>query len=443
MTCGMTGGMMRFLFVLAVALLPLNAWAVNVERVVSPSGIEAWLVRDHSNPVVSVRFTFKGGSELDPAGKTGLANLAASTMDEGAGDLDSQTFQQTLTDQSITLRFEAGYDRFSGRVKTLTENLDQAMDLLRLALSAPRFDDEPVERLKSQIIAGIRAESENPGKLAFNALYENLFSGHGYAHDSDGAPETVAAITQTDLQAFVAQRIRRDGLIIGVVGDITPERLASVLDATFGTLPRGQAELSTEVEPRVTGRLQVIEKAIPQSTVVFAQKGLKRENPDYYAALVMNHILGGGSFTSRLYQEVREKRGLAYSVGTSLYPMDRAALIVGSVGTENARVAETLDVIRVEWARMAAGEISQQELDDAKTYVTGSFPLTFTSTDAIARVLVAMQINELGIDYLDKRNAYIGAVTLADVKRLAAQYLKPDGLDIVVVGKPAGIVPSR
>ncbi len=431
-------------FFFIVVFLPFNANAVDVERVISPGGVEAWLVQDHSNPVVSMRFTFQGGSELDPKDKKGLANLAASTMDEGAGDMDSQTFQQILADQSITLQFEAGYDRFGGKVKTLTENLDQTFDLLRLALTQPRFDEEPVARLKSQIISGIRASSEKPGKLAFNALYQNQFPGHGYASDSDGTVESVEAITQADLKTFVETRLARGNLIVGVTGDVTPDQLGILLDQAFGSLPsEPNFTHQPETNPKAIGRLQVIDRDIPQSTIVFGHGGLKRDDPDYYAALVMNHILGGGSFTSRLYEEIREKRGLAYSVGSSLYPLNLAGMIVGSAATENVRVSETIDIIRAEWIRMAAGEITQQELDNAKTYVTGSFPLTFTSTGAIARVLVAMQVNDLGLDYLDKRNDYIGSVTLEDVKRVAAKHLQPELLDIIVVGRPAGIVPSH
>lgn len=435
--------MKQVLTLIGVLLFPLNAWAVDVERVISPGGIEAWLVQDHANPVVSMRFAFEGGAELDPVDKAGLANLASSTMDEGAGELDSQTFQQTLADQSITLRFDAGLDLFSGRVKTLTQNLDQSMDLLHLALTQPRFDDEPVARIKSQILAGIRSDSEDPGKIAYDKLFSGLFPGHGYAQNSDGTLESVKAITPSDLKTFVRTRLARSNFKIGVVGDVTPEHLAALLDKTFADLPaQPSVARAPDVAPRASGRLQVINMDIPQSTIVFAHGGLKRDHKDYYAALVMNHILGGGSFTSRLYQEVREKRGLAYSVGSSLYPLDHSALMLGSAGTENARVGETLEVIRAQWARMAAGDLSQKEVTDAKTYVTGAFPLTFTSTGAIARVLVAMQLNELGIDYLDKRNAYIGAVSIDDVKRVAAKYLKPDVLDIVVVGQPVGIVPS-
>lgn len=420
---------------------PLAAHAVEVTRVISPGGIEAWLVEDHANPLVSMQFAFDGGSELDPADKAGLANLAASTMDEGAGDLDSQTFQQRLTDNAIQLRFKAGIDTFSGHVKTLTETSDMAFGLLRQAMTQPRFDAEPVARLKSQIQAGIRRDSERPGTIAYDALFEGLFPGHGYAQPSDGTEETVAAITTDDLHAFVRTRLSRDHLKIGVVGDITPDRLGVLLDRTFDALPaKASSVRASDVKAKATGRLLVIEKDIVQSTIVFGHEGPKRDDPDYYAVLIMNHILGGGGFTSRLYEEVREKRGLAYSVSTSLYPLDHAGLIVGNAGTENARVAETISIVRDEWRRLASGDVDAQTLGDAKTYVTGSFPLSFTSTGKIARVLVAMQMNGLGIDYLGRRNAYIDAVTLDDVKRVAAQYLAADQLDIVVVGKPVGVV---
>lgn len=435
--------MLKHVFAAFVILWSTSAYAVEVERVVSPGGIEAWLVEDHANPVVSLRFAFQGGAELDPPGKAGLANLAASTMDEGAGGLDSQTFQRRLADQAIELRFSAGFDQVSGQVRTLTETLDAAVDLLRLAMTEPRFDAEPVSRIKSQILAGIRRDSEDPDKLAYEALFKGFFPGHGYGRRADGTEDSVAAITRDDLAAFVRTRLAKSNLKIGVVGDIDADRLGHILDLAFGALPdRPAVAPAPEVRPVADGRLEVIDKDIVQSSIVFGHAGPKRDDPDYYAMLLMNHILGGGTFTSRLYGEVREKRGLAYSVGTGLYPMDRAGLIVGSAGTENARVGETVAIIREQWRRMAAGEVSAAELEDAKTYITGAFPLTFTSTAKIARVLVSMQINDLGIDYLDKRNAYIGAVTLDDVKRVAAKYLRPDRLDIVVVGKPEGLTPK-
>lgn len=433
---------LKRLFVVAgLVLMPWTAHAVEVERVVSPGGIEAWLVEDHTNPVVSLKFAFQGaGGAADPADQQGLANLAASTMDEGAGDLDSQAFQGRLADRSIELKFRAGMDNFSGEVRTLAERTDEAFGLLHLALTQPRFYAEPVERIKSQILSGIRRDSEKPNSVAFDALMAGLFPNHGYGRRTDGTEETVSPLGPEQLRAFATKRLGLSALKIGVVGDITPDQLGPLLDKTFGDLPaRPRAHLVDPVRPQSSGRVSVIQKDLVQSAIAFGHGGVKRDHPDFYAVLVMNHILGGGSFTSRLYQEVREKRGLAYSVGTGLYAMDGAGLIVGSAGTENGRVGETLQIVHDEWRRMMLGDIARRELDDAKTYLTGAFPLTFTSTGKIANVLVSMQLDDLGMDYLDRRADLIGAVTLADVKRVAAKYLHPERLDIVVVGRPDGL----
>jgi len=423
---------------------PRTAEAIDVERVVSPGGIESWLVRDHSNPIVTVNFAFRGGSALDPAGKEGLANMVASTIDEGAGDMDSQAVQRTLEDLAIRMRFTTGKDTFRGRLQTLVKNQDTAFRLLRLALTTPRFDTEPVERIRDQILVGLKRDLEDPDSIASLRLFRILFPDHPYGQPTDGTLDSVKRITAADLKNFVSGRLARDNLMIGVVGDVTAEGLKTILDRTFGTLPERAASWELpEVKPAARGQTVVIEKGVPQSTILFADKGLKRKHPDYYAAYVMNHILGGGSFTSRLYQEVREKRGLVYSVGTSLYPYDHSALFFASAGTANERVGETLSVFATEWERMAVYGVTEEELTDAKAFLTGSFPLRFTSSRRIAGILVGMQVSELGIDYLDKRNGFIEAVTLEDIKRVARRLLRNEYLVTVIVGKPDGVSASN
>ena len=424
----------------AAFLFHSPAEAIDIQRVVSPGGLEAWLVEDHTNPIIAVDFAFRGGASLDPDGKTGLAHLASTTLDEGAGDLDSQAFQRRLEDLAVKLGFSTGRDSFGGNLKTLTKNRDEAFRLLRLAITEPRFDDDPVARMKSQILAGLRAESERPNVIARRTLSRTLFPGHPYGRPVKGTLETVAALTPDDLRGFVRQRLARDTLLIGVVGDITAAQLAILLDSTFGALPEKATPWEIpEITPAATGETIVVEKAVPQSAIVFAHGGIKRNHPDYYAATIMNHVLGGGSFTARLYEEVREKRGLAYSIYSTLYPLDHAALILGAASTANARVSETLEVVRAEWRRMAEKGMTAAELKDAKTFLTGSFPLRFSSSGRIASILMAMQIDDLGIDYLDKRNGYMEAVTLEQVNRVAGQLLRPDELTVVVVGKPNGI----
>ncbi|HJN23947.1 MAG TPA: pitrilysin family protein [Rhodospirillales bacterium] len=427
-------------FVAPLLATAFSAAAIEVARVVSPGDIEAWLVEEHTNPIITMRIAFEVGAAADPVGKEGLANMASSLLDEGAGELDSQAFQRRLEDLSITLRFDAGRDTFNGQLKTLTENKNQAFDLLGMALKKPRFDAEPVLRIRSQIMARLRRLSQDPGTVANRRLLEILFPDHPYGRPPEGTLASVGAVTAGDIKEFVDKRLAVDNLVIGVVGDITAAELAPLLDATFGGLPAAAETMQVpEVRAKAKGQTMVVDIAVPQSAIVFGHQGIKRDDPHFYAAYVMNYILGGGNQSSRLYQEVREKRGLAYSVHSLLYPLDHSALIVGGAGTANARVGETLEVLRREWRRLAEAGVSGEELTDAKTYLTGSFPLRFTSSSRIASFLVGVQLDDLGIDYLDKRNGYIEAVTLPQVNRLARWLLDAEALSVVVAGAPDGI----
>ncbi|UCH76200.1 MAG: insulinase family protein [Rhodospirillales bacterium] len=429
------------LAILAAAVVaPRPASAVNVERVVSPGGIEAWLVRDTMVPLVSIEFSFRGGAALDPAGKAGLADMTVSLLDEGAGTFDSQAFQQRLSDLAVEMSFSAGADTIRGSLKTLNRNRDEAVELLRLALTAPRFEADAVERIRQQILTVLARKSTDPDEIAGRVWWKAVFPDHPYGRPVEGTPQSIAAITVADMRRLIAERFARDQLIVGVVGDITPEELRPLLDRAFGDLPAtGEPVQLAEASIHAAGETFIIRQDVPQSVVVFGHSGLKRDHPDFYVASVINYVLGGGGFSSRLYEEVREKRGLAYSVYSYISPMSAAAVFAGGVSTQNGRVADSLAVIRAEWARMRDHGVSEQELTDAKTYLTGSFPLRFTSTDRIARMLVGMQYNDLGIDYIDRRNRYIEAVSREDIARVANSLLKPDDLTFVIVGDPAGI----
>ena len=402
------------LTVLLVTAVALPARAVEIQRVISPGGIEAWLVEDHSNPIISLDLAFRGGAALDPVGKEGLANMVSGLIDEGAGELDSQAFQGRLEDLSIGLSFSAGLDNFSGDLRTLTVNRDAAFEMLRLALTEPRFDAEPVSRIQSQVLAGLARSAEDPQHIVGRTLRKLFFPEHAYGRPVEGTVDSVSALSAGVLGRFVAERFGRDNLMVGVVGDISPSELARLLDKTFLGLPAAAAPADLpETAPMAAGELVVVERDVPQSVVALGHGGFKRDDPDFYAAYVVNYILGGGGFSSRLYEEVREKRGLAYSVYSYLNPFDRAGLVMGGVATQNGRVAESLDLIRQEWRRMAEDGPSETELEEAKTFLTGSFPLRFSSTRAIAGMLVGMQLDDLGIDHLERRNGYIEAVTLA------------------------------
>jgi zinc protease len=427
-----------------VLVIATPARAVEIQRVVSPGGVEAWLVEDHTLPIIALSFSIDGGAATDPAGKEGLANMVSGLLDEGAGELDSQAFRRRMEDQSISLSFSASQDRFSGSLKTLARNRDEAFDLFRLALTEPRFDDEAVERIRAQILTGIASARNDPGDIARRTFWAANFPDHPYGRQSRGEPESVGAITKTDLTSFVRHRLARTGMMIGIAGDISAAELAPLLDTTFGGLPeRGEAFTIAPGNPDALGEVIVVEQDVPQSTIVFGHRGLPRDDPDYYAAYVLNHVLGGGGFTSRLYEEVREKRGLAYSVFSYLLPLDHTAMWLGGAGTENSAVAQSLEVIRTEWARMRDTPITQEQLDAARDNITGSFALRFSNTSAIASMLVSIQVQDVGIEYINDRNKFFAAVTLDDVSRIAKKLLDPDALTIVVVGKPEGVKATK
>ncbi|HHI82354.1 MAG TPA: insulinase family protein, partial [Rhizobiales bacterium] len=404
------------------------------------SGVTAWLVEDHTVPLIAMKFSFDGGSASDPADRAGLANFLSGMLDEGAGDLTSQAFQQQISDLSIRLGFSAGRDRFSGSLQTLTVNRDTAFKLLGLALAKPRFDAAPLERVRGQIIVGIQRDLQKPRVIASRAWLKALIGDHPYARPSDGTVQSVAKITAKDLASLARRLLARQGLKVAVTGDIDAKTLKRLLDETFGPLP----EKSGIVKPgkvtfRQRGGVEIIDRAIPQSVIQFGHKGILRDDKDFIAAYVMNFILGDGGFGSRLMREVREKRGLAYSAYSALYPLDAGGFLLGATATVNKRAGETVKVVRDVIARMAAEGPTQKELDAAKDYLTGAYALRFDSNAKIASQLLATMVDNLGIDYIRTRNEKVRAITLEDVKKVARRILKPDQLVFVIAGKPQGV----
>lgn len=424
-------------------LMARPAIAIDIQRVTSPGGIEAWLVEQHPIPLIAMDFAFKGGAKLDPAGKVGLTTLAAALIDEGAGEMDSQAFQKRLEEQAIRLGFQADHDAFRGSLQTLTENSDEAFRLTRLALSAPRFDAEPVTRIKAQLLAGLQQADEDPDAIANKAWFAAAFPNHPYGRPAEGEAGHIERISADDLRQFTARQITRDQLLIAVVGDIDAARLGQLLDATFGELPKSSGESTPELVIPAVNKTLVIKRDIPQTVMVFGLPGLLRKDPDFIPAYVMNYILGSGGFNSRLTVEIREKRGLAYSVYSHLAPLAQSGLFIGGVATQNERANETVALLRQELARMRGEGVTPQELEDAKTYLTGSFPLRFDSNAKIAEQLLGLQLEDMGIDYLDRRNDLVRAVTREDVNRVAKRLLNAENLLLVSVGQPNGVSPVK
>ncbi len=421
---------------LAPVLAAGDANAVTIERVVSPKGIVAWLVQEDAVPLIAMSFAFDGGATQDPVERPGVANLLSGLLDEGAGPLDSEAFQKALDDYSISLSFDTGRDSFGGSLRTLVENRDEAVRLLKLALTEPRFDPEPVERIRAQILTGLKANERDPGEVASRALMTSLFPDHPYGKPSEGTPQSVASITTDDLRDYFNKIVAKDNLTIAVVGAIDPATLATMLDEVFGDLPvKANRVAVAEVEP-TTGGDTTIAMSIPQTVIQIAGKGLKRDDPDFIPASIAAYILGGGSFSSRLYDEVREKRGLAYSVYLGLAPMNHAGLVFVSTSTRGDQADAVVDLIKQQVRKFAEEGPTVKELADAKDYLIGSYPLRFDTSGAIADQLLAIQQEGLGIDYINKRNDLIAAVTIEDVRKAAARLFTGD-MTIVRVGQPA------
>jgi zinc protease len=420
-------------------LVAAPARAMTIERVISPGGIEAWLVHDSAVPVIALEFSARGGADQDPADKPGIANLAASLLDEGAGPFDAVAFHERLERRAIELQFQAGHDYLRGTLRALSEHRDEAFEALRLALSAPRFDTEAVERMRAQVLSQLRRESVSPSQLASRAWWAAAFPNHPYGRPVNGTLESVPRITVPDLKSYAGHVLAREHLKIALVGDIDAAAAGALLDRTFGALPaRAQLQQMPDVVAQGLGRRIVIPLDVPQANVAFGAPGIARNDPDFMAAYIVNHILGGGSFSSRLYHEVREKRGLAYGVSDVLVWLKHTAVLVGSTATRADATGKTIEIIEQEIRRLGEQGPSQEELSKAKTYLKGSFALGLDSSSHIAGQLLQMQSDELGMDYIERRAGLIDAVTLADAKRVAKRLLQ-GGLLVTVVGRPEGV----
>jgi zinc protease len=419
--------------VMTVSFITPPARAASVQEITSPGGLSAWLVEDYTVPIVTVNVAFRGGSTQDPIGKEGLASLMSGLLDEGAGDLDSRAFQAKLQDLSVELSFDATADAFYGDLRTLSTNLDQAVDLFRLAVNEPRFEAEPVARIRGQILANIRQNETDPNQVASRLFGKTLFGAHPYGRPGDGTVESVSSLTPDDLKAFHRRTMARDNLHVVIVGAIDAKAAGAALDRMFGALP---AHADLVPVPETTPALGVVAHAdlsVPQAAIRIGGPGLKRDDPDFITAYVANEILGGGTFSSRLYKAVREDRGLAYSVGTGLIPYDHAGAFVAATSVDAANAASTVKIMRDEIHSFASQGPTAEELASTKDYLIGNFALRFDSSKKIARNLLNFQLDGLGIDYLDRRNDLIRAVTLPDLKRVARR-LWGGELSVMTVG---------
>lgn len=431
--------MIRFVIGFWLLLALPAAAQIEIEEVTSPGGVKAWLVSEPSIPMLALQVSFRGGTALDPEDKLGVTNLMAGLLEEGTGEMDARAFREASEVLAARFSFDAGQDAVRISAQMLTANRDASLALLRRAIVEPAFNDVAVERVRRQVLTNIEAELQNPQAIAGQRMAELAFPDHPYGRPSDGTLETVAAISRDDLVAQHGRVMSRDHVVVSAVGDITAEELGPIIDALLEGLPETGAPLPEDTQVRAAGGIDVIPFPTPQSVAAWSQEGIHRDDPDFMAAFVMNEILGGGGFGSRLTSEVREKRGLTYGVYSYLSFRTHASTIGGGVASANETMAQALDVIRAEWQRMAEGGATTEEIERAKKNLTGSYALRFDGNARIARVLQGMQIDDFPIDYPNSRNDRVNAVTADDIARVARRLLDVDTLQFVVVGQPEGV----
>ena len=431
-----------FSFFLIISCSPTKAKEkiLDIQEVTSPGGITAWLVEDKSLPLISLKFSFKGaGAIRDGIEKQGLARLLSNTMDEGAGELTSQEFQKTLSDNSITLYFNSDRDNFGGQLKTLSRNKDKAFELLTLALIKPRFDPEPVTRMRQANSSRIRSSMGDPDWIAARIFNDIAFAGHPYALNSGGTLSSLQSIIAQDLKQFTKDWLTKDRLVIGITGDIDAQELARILDQIFGTLPAsGKQDKIKNHTIQHSGQIFHYKKDIPQTIISNALPSFDHKDPDYYALQVMNYIFGSSGFGSRLMEEAREKRGLTYGIYSGLLSLDYLDGFTISTSTKNTSIKEMMAIIEAEINKITETPVEAAELQDAQSYITDSMPLSLTSTDKVSGILLGLQLNERPIDYLDNFAGKINAVTIQDIQNVAKRLFDTAKMTTIMVGQPEG-----
>jgi zinc protease len=441
---------MKIIITLVISiLLSFSASAadrfLDIQELTTPSGIPVWLVEDHSVPVISLQFAFKGaGAQLERADKQGLVQILSNTMDEGAGELESQTFQKTLSDKSISLSFSGGRDSFSGSLKTLSANKDVAFNLLHLALTQPRFDLEPLERMKQANLSRIKQSMTQPNWITARLMNDIAFSGHPYAQNSGGTLSTIPNITANDLREFLKNELSQQRLHIAISGDIKKEDALNIVEKSFAGLPQVlYEEMDRPLTLQGKNTTTLFEQDIPQTIIRMTFPGIRQTDPDYYAAKIMNHIFGASGFGSRLMERIREKEGLTYGIYSGLSEMDWTETLTISTSTKNETTKRLLSLVKEEADILKSTPISSKELQQAKDYILGSMPLSLTSTNALSSIMLSLQMNDLPSTHLDTVHKKINAVTVNDIQRTAQRLLVLDHAITVLVGKPQDITADQ
>lgn len=406
-------------------------------------GIRVYLVENHANPMVEVSILTRGGSVFDPVGKEGVAYLTAWMFNEGAGEMNSEKFRGRLDFYGIVMDANASRDTLGINMTTLSEHLEEAFGLMSLAVTQPRFDREDFERARQETIIIVRQSREHGDFLANVQLYAMMYPGHGYGHPTMGSEESISRITLNDVRQFYVKSMRSPQMVMAVAGDITEATLRRLLEGTMGGVDsRPSLHGSIAATPSVSEGVSFhVEMDSSQTAIEMGVVAMDREDGDYYPLLVLGQAFGGHGLTSRLFEEIREKRGLAYGVNSSFSPLEGRGPFVISMKTKTDKVAEALGVIREEMGVVARDGLEKQELEDVKRYLTQSFALNLDTLKKQAATWSLIGYYRRGMDYLQRWPERILGVGEGDIKRVARRILNPAHFQTVTVGKTVVTTP--
>lgn len=438
--------MMQYMFrvcLIVLVMLPCALVADEVQQFKTPKGISVWLIENHNLPIIAMSFVWRGGIEGDDDAKQGLSHIAAHMLTKGAGTDDENAFQKKLQDHAITLGFRAQRDGIYGQMRSLKETWPLAADLLRASLNAPRFDTASLNEVKAETLTQLKRYQADPDWMLSRLMMCEAFAGHPYSKRTLGTPETLSRIAQDDLKRW-HKRLTRAELLVSVTGDISKDELNKQIDDMFGNLPETADQIAVpNAELKTAKEVFAIYYNGPQTSMILLWPGINRHDKDWYAAEVMNYILGGGSFSSRLMNEIREKRGLTYGISSGMSGFDHADTYTIQASFKNENAGQVMDFVKAQIARMRDTDVSADELKAAKDYLIGSYALGLTSTAQVAGHYLEIQREKLQVNEQQIREAGIMAVTSDDVRRVANRILNNDAMTAFFVGQPNGIIPTQ
>jgi zinc protease len=418
-----------------IAAFATPAAALEIKRSVLPDGAVLLVSEQHQLPMVTVTIAFDAGARRDPEGKAGLASLTASSLTLGTKELSATQFNQKVDFMGSSISVGAGTDYAQASFTSLKKYEDTTLGLLAAALTEPALSDAEITRKRDERLAGIKAQEEQPDYVAGVTFHKALYGNAPYGHPAQGTSESVAKLTPADVRDFYHAHYKVGSAVIAVVGDVNADevraRLEKALDALKGTVP-AQAEPPA---PSVTSGIHptLVDRSVVQATIILGSGGIARSNPDYYRLQVMNYILGGGGFASRLMKIVRSKNGLAYGISSGFDAGKFPGSFAVDTQTKNKSSNEALQLIVEQLRDIQDHPVSDAELASAKKYLIGSFPLKLDRQSSIASFILQVELYSLGIDYADRYPKLIGAVTKDDIQRVAKEYLHPDALVLVAV----------